>query len=120
MFVEEQGADKVLRGNRPDEMSVSVKDNDPIVHPVANPDIAGHGINSRTMGVVEFPRAVLVAIPLVDKLGVLVEMDDARDTNIVGWVTRAYVIGAFVTMAFKDVDIAIGAEVDLHGLPQKP
>ena len=69
------------------------------------------------MGGVELSLSDLVAVPLIDELAVLVEMDDPRGAEVVGRIVRIGVVGALVRMALADIDIAVRRKGDHHRLP---
>ena len=70
------------------------------------------------MGAAEFSRSDLVAVPLVDELAVLVEVQDAGGADhVVG--RQADIVGAFIAMALGDEDVAMGRKSDIQRLPQQ-
>ena len=101
MIVEIQGADQVAHLKRPEVVAVRGIDGDPVVFPVADPDIARHRVHRRAMGIVEFRRALGIAIPLVDEVGVFVEVQNPRHADDIGRIIRADIIGALIPWPSK-------------------
>ena len=68
----------------------------------------------------ELSLSHLVAVPLIDELAVLVEVNDPRGADVVGRVVRIGVVGALVRVPLADVDVAVRSEGDHHRLPEQP
>src|SRR5580692_7365271 len=117
LLVKIRGANEVLHGERSDEPAVLVIDDDAIIFPVANPYIAVCGIDSGSMGIVEFSRTRRIPKPLIDEFAILVEVNHARGANIVERISRIDVIGTLVSVTFEDVDVTVGTEVNMGGFP---
>ena len=71
------------------------------------------------MNRVELSLANAVAVPLADKLTVLVEMNHSGSADIVRRILGIGVIGTFVRVAFADINVAVLTECDHHGLPKQ-
>ena len=82
--VEIQRAHQISHLHRLEELAVAGIDDDPILLAVADPDIAVVGIDGEPVGRAEFSLPDLVAVPLIDELAVLVEVDDPRRADVVG------------------------------------
>src|SRR5579863_9075318 len=100
MIVKMQRANEVPHLNASEEMAVCRVDNDPEVLAVADPNVAVCGINRRAVRAVEFTRSAIVAIPLIDEVAVLIEVNDACEADLIGGIIRSDVIGTLVTVAF--------------------
>src|SRR5579862_6965137 len=121
MIVKMQRANEVPHLDGPDKMAVCGIDDDPKVLAVADPNVAGYRIHRRPMGAVEFPRSAIVTIPLIDEIAILIEVQYARDADLVGGIVRRNVVGALVPVTFEDINIvAARTEPDSHRLPEKP
>src|SRR5205085_7458625 len=120
LLVEVKRADQVSELHGPEELAVAGIDNDAIFLTVADIDIAGFGIDGKTMGHGELALADRIAEPLVDELAILVQVQDARGAVIVGGIAAVGVVGALMAMALGDIDVAPGIERDHQGLPQQP
>src|SRR5579864_6923805 len=120
MRVKGDGAHEVSHLDGLDELPVGGINDKTIFLTVAQPHVAGLGIDGDAMDHAEFSLSDAVAIPLIDKFAVLVEVDYARGADVVGRITGIGVIGALVRMTLSDVDIAIGSEGKVEGLPEKP
>ena len=82
--VKMEGANEVSHLHRLEEFAVAAIDDDTILLAVANPDITVCGVNGQPMDRVEFSLSDTVAVPLIDEFAALIEMDDARDAQIIG------------------------------------
>src|SRR5580700_10068931 len=67
----------------------------------------------------EFSMSDAVAIPLIDELAGLIEMDYARRSYVVGGVVGTGVIGTFVRVALTNVDVTVGSEGEVERLPEE-
>src|SRR5678815_4971614 len=71
------------------------------------------------MGLGEFSWACAVAVPLIDKFAILVEVNYARGAYSIGR-REIDVIGTLVRMALEDIDVAIRREIEVHWLLDEP
>ena len=84
LCIELDGADKIGGLDRFNELAIRRQDDDAIVFPVANPQVARLGIHCKPMSRIKLPRAMIISKILVFKIPVLVEMQNSRITQIVG------------------------------------
>src|SRR6185437_1190374 len=77
-------------------------------------------VNGDRMRGIEAGLANSIAIPLIDELAVLVEVNDTRRSLVVGGVGRIHIVRAFIAMTFGDEDVVMGPDRDVQGLPQQP
>ena len=82
-----EGASEISHLNRFHELAVSRIDDEAILLPITDPDVAGFGINGDPMGHAESSLSDTVTEPLIYEFAILIEMYYARGTNVVGWIS---------------------------------
>src|ERR1700722_15911466 len=117
MGIEFERAHQISCLNCFEELAVRGVDNDTILLAISNPDVAVGRVHSESMDHAEFSLSDVVAIPLIEKTAVLIKVNHPSSARLVRWIVRVSVVGAFVSVTFADVNVAVRGEGDHQRLP---